>query len=161
MKGWTGFNGTGRTHAVGSGCDALLLGCTWFGPSGWQALSGGAGVITEHSLFDFDDVFGEGGSCLEAGAALRALSPRGETGRGRTCVDRSESTYGRGGSSSMARERRFVVCEGFVLPARLGLMEEGGTRRVRGVVALVCRKLFVEGGGKEKAAGIHPCRGKM
>lgn len=85
----------GRIHAFGSICDALLRRCTWFRSSGRQALSGGAGVITEHSLFDFDDVFGEGGSCLEAGAALRALSPRGEVGRGRTGVDRPESTYGK------------------------------------------------------------------
>ena len=46
-------------------------------------MSDGEGLVTEYSLFDFDDAFGEGGCCLEAGAALRALSPSGEkTGEG-------------------------------------------------------------------------------
>lgn len=44
-----------------------------------QAMSGGGVLITEASLFAFDDVFGDGTNCLQAGAVLRVLSPHGET----------------------------------------------------------------------------------
>lgn len=44
-------------------------------------MSGGGDFISEESLFGFDDVFGDGKSCLQVGDALRALSPNGESGR--------------------------------------------------------------------------------
>lgn len=43
-----------------------------------QAMSAGEGVVSEASLFSFDDTFGDGSCCLEAGATLRVLSPTGE-----------------------------------------------------------------------------------
>lgn len=51
-------------------------------------MSGGGDLITEASLFAFDDVFGDGTNCLQAGAVLRALSPNGEIWLSLSCLVR-------------------------------------------------------------------------
>ena len=44
-----------------------------------KAMSGGGELITEDSLFAFDDAFGDGSNCLQAASVLTALSSTGES----------------------------------------------------------------------------------
>lgn len=46
-----------------------------------QAMSDGGETITEKSLFSFDDVYGDGADCLQAGSVLKVLSSTGEPKR--------------------------------------------------------------------------------